>query len=231
MKAAARLEALNLQALVYTAYRDDVSARRAVRAIYALAPDHVPADDLPPSLLALFEELRPPPPAPVEPPPPPTPPTVHLQGGGNTVLLTGRDAARWSRGLGGELEAGAFWPDLDTSLSISFGVSDHLPRQLVDEGMVWLYGGITLKRHVHIGNFEVSGGLTVGAGRVSINGALQDDQYWGGLVLLPLTAKSPRWMGVGLYVRTAPGLFTTPDGGRLAGSWLLPFSAGLDYRL
>lgn len=218
---AERVQALHLQALVWFAYSDLVGARRAAQALYALDPTFTPDDQLPPTLRAVFIELQPPPPAP--------PPALLIRGHGASLTLSGQDAARWSGGLGGELEAGLRWPGLDASLALTVGVSDHLPKQIADEGM-WLgYGGLTGRLYAGWGPLSCSAGITLGAARVAIDGALSDDQYWGVWGQIPLEVAWPLWGGLAVSAQVAPGLFATADGDRLAGSWLLPVGLGLRF--
>lgn len=219
---AERERALVLQALVYVAYRDEGGARRAARALYALDPDFVPDEALPPTLRSIFAEVRP------EEAPPAPPPRLSLRAHGNTLLLAGRDASRWSRGLGAELDGGLAWAS-GATLHLTLGISDHLPQQLVDEGMVVTYGGLGGGWRWPAGPVHLTGGLTVAMAHVSIDGAFADEAYWGGWLQIPLGVEYPVWGGLAVSARVSPGLFTTPDGGRLAGSWLLPISAGLSF--
>ena len=89
---AERLEAWRYEALLSIAWRDLERARRAVRAIYAIQANYQPID-LPPDLLALFDEER---------PPPAPEPEWHVDG--RYVLQLPADAERdarwWSMGHG-----------------------------------------------------------------------------------------------------------------------------------
>ena len=88
---AERLEAWRYEALLSIAWRDLERARRAVRAMYAIQANYQPID-LPPDLLALFDEER----------PPPAPEPEYVDG--RYVLQLPADAERdarwWSMGHG-----------------------------------------------------------------------------------------------------------------------------------
>lgn len=212
------LAARRLDALLAFAFRDDARIRRAARAIYALQPDFRP-DGMPAQLVRIFE---------IERPTPPPPPGPHAQLDLRTTILSGNDAEQWSYGLGVTLEGGVrLWDRLIVALVV--GYDDHQPRDFVQNGLTMWSGAALVGWRQPVGPLRVLGGVSGGATRVEIDGALNDARYWGGTVSAVLDVSVPIWANLGPGVRVAPTLFMTSEADRLATSTWIPITVGLRY--
>ncbi len=212
------LRARLYEARLAIAFRDRQRARRAVKAIFAQRRDYVPGNE-PPALLQLFDAER---------PPPEPPPQVASKVDFSYLRLTGPDADRWSEGLGVDASVGVVLYDA-LSLDLRVGYSDHVPRELLDEGLqLWRLEASAAWR-LPLGPLHLGLGMAGGAGRVGIDGVLRDESYWGALMALPVGLSWEVWQGLGVGVRLTPTLFIVPEEERAAGSFLLPIGAGLRY--
>lgn len=212
------LAARRLDALLAFAFRDDARVRRAARAIFALKPDFQPTG-MPRQLARIFE---------IERPAPPPPPGVHGRLDMAVTTLTGNDADRWSYGLG---VVGEFGVRLFDRLVGAIGVrwDDHQPLEFVQNGMTTFGLDLIVAWRQPVGPLRLMGGLSGGAMRVDIDGALNDATYWGGTVSACVDLSWPVWREFGVGVRVAPTLFMTSDADRLASSSLIPITFGLRY--
>jgi hypothetical protein len=73
------------------------------------------------------------------------------------------------------------------------------------------------------------GGVSGGAVRVDIDGALNDARYWGGAFSALVDVSWPIWADVGPGIRVASTLFVTSEADRLATSVWTPITFGLRY--
>lgn len=207
------------EALLGMAYRDWARARRAVQALLALEPDYNPGP-IPPSLRAIFLEER------ATLPPPPAP---FLRADFTNLRVFGRDAERWSEGLGVELGGGVLlrgaW-----LVEVAVGYSDHQPRTLLDDDLVFCTLAAAAAYRGDLGPLRWSLGAGLGAARVDIESRiLEDEGYWGVLVQTQAELSWTFAWDLGVALRVAPGWFFTEDEDRAASSFLLPLMAGLRY--
>lgn len=212
------IRARRLDALLAFAFRDDARIRRAARAIYALDPLFRPIG-MPKQLARIFE---------IERPMPPPPPGIHGRLDGSTTLLTGHDAEQWSYGIGVAGEGGVRLFDR-LILWLGARYDDHQPLDFVQNGMTLLAFDLGVAWRQPIGPLRVLGGVAAGVMRVDIDGALNDSDYWGGLLSGVLDVSWPIWAEIGVGVRFAPTVFITSEVDRLATSTMLPFTFGLRY--
>ena len=157
---AERLEAWRYEALLSIAWRDLERARRAVRAMYAIQTNYQPID-LPPDLLALFDEER---------PPPAPEPEWHVDG--RYVLQLPADAERdarwWSMGHGfrvgtsfmgpqGYYFSGQFGYVSHSANDLDLGVNTlHLWGLELGAGAWWTWGPVDLSAGPSLGVRYVS---------------------------------------------------------------------------
>ncbi|MGK0360459.1 MAG: hypothetical protein ACI9U2_002772 [Bradymonadia bacterium] len=212
------LAARRLDALLAFAFRDDARVRRAARAIFALQPDFQPTG-MPPQLARIFE---------IERPTPPPPPGLHARLDMTVTTLTGNDADRWSYGLGAAGEVGVRLFDRLIG-AIGLRWDDHPPLEFVQNGLTTFGVEAIVAWRQPVGPLRVMGGLSAGAMRVDIDGALNDATYWGGIVSGVIDLSWPVWREFGIGVRCAPTLFMTSEADRLASSSLIPLTFGLRY--
>lgn len=212
------LAARRLDALLAFAFRDDARVRRAARAIFALQPEFRPTG-MPPQLARIFE---------IERPSPPPPPGMHARLDMAVTTLTGNDADRWSYGLGAAGEVGV---RLFDRFVVALGLrwDDYQPLEFVQNGLNTLGVEALIAWRQPIGPLRALGGVSAGALRVDIDGALNDATYWGGSVSALLDLSWPVWREFGVGVRFAPTVFMTSDADRLASSSVLPVTFGLRY--
>lgn len=216
----AELRARLLEAELALARRDEPRARRAIRTVFALAPDFKPDERLPPRVRALFDEER-----------PPAPPLFRLAGraGLTSWRLFGHDGERWSDGLGFEAGLGGVLRDR-WGLEAGVAFSDHRPRTYeLSELSLWsaFVGG---RAQLAAGFLTVAPGATLGALRVGAAGVTGSEDYWGFQGQLTVDVGAELWGGLGLGARAGMMVVAVADGNdRVAFSWVLPLEVGLRY--
>lgn len=216
----AEVRARLLEAQLALAQREEQRARKAVRALLAVAPDYVADTRLPPRLRAMLEEERPP-------PPPFFRPTVRA--GLTSWRLFGNDGERWSDGLGVDVAAGGVFLER-WGLEAAFAYSDHRPRTYDLNGLTLLSGSVGANAHVPAGFLVFSPGLSLGAMHVNAEGVTGTDAYWGFQVQVPIEVSAEIWGGIGIGGRVGVMLVAVSDGqDRAAFSWVLPLEIGLRY--
>ncbi|MCA9538737.1 MAG: hypothetical protein KC620_07610 [Myxococcales bacterium] len=206
------------EALLALAWRDEPRARRAVRALYAIDPQHR-AEGVPPQLARLLEEER---------PPPPPPPRLLARADFRASFLFGQDADRWSDGLGVEGGVGLLLFDA-LVLEAAATWSDHAPKVFSLRGLtLWsVAAGAGLR--ARLGPLRLSGGLNMGLAHIGADGVLIDQDDYAVLIEAPFDLHWPLLAGFGPGVRVAPRLLLVDDADRAAASYILPVMIGLRY--
>lgn len=207
------------RALLAVAWRDRAAVVRAVRALYALDPQYRPEGPTPPLFRQVLDAER---------PAPPPPPALLLRADAATTRLFGRDADRWSEGLGAEASA-AFLYRESVSFGVTAGWSDHNPLEfgVEDLDLLMLTAGAAFWRR--LGPIRLSVGAEVGAVRVARDGVLRDDVYWGAFGQAPVDLAWPLYAGLGVGARAAVGWLAVDQDGESAGSLVFPLTVGLRY--
>ena len=213
-----RVLAHTYEALLALAWRDTIRARRAVRALLAIDPDHDPGP-VPPPLAAMFTEER---------PTPPPPPALLARIDATRLELVGNDATQWTEGLGLEIGAGLLI-DRAWAFEATLAYTDHAPLLTTLDGLTLWHATLGAAHRFELGPLRLSLGLALGLAHVDVASALADDTLLAVAAALPIDLSWPIWRGLGIGVRVAPLLLTTTTGDRAAASYILPLMAGLRY--
>lgn len=216
----AQVRARLLDAQLALAQRDELRARKVVRALLDLEPAYAPDPRLPPRLRELIEAERPPPPTLVRP---------AGRAGLTSWRLFAHDGERWSDGLGFEVAAGGIVLDR-WGLEAGFTYSDHRPRAYELSGLTLLGGFLGASAHIPAGFLVFSPGVSLGALHIEAEGVTGTDAYWGLQAQIPIDVSAEVWGGLGLGGRVGLMLVAVSDGqNRAAFSWVLPLEIGLRY--
>ncbi len=213
-----RAQAHLYEALLALAWRDNIRARRAVRALLAIDPAFDPGQ-VPPPLAKLFDEER---------PDPPPPPALMLRLDAGALPVFGQDATQWTYGLGGEL-AGGVLLDRTWALELAVGYADFGPQVFTLEGLTLWHGTVGIGWRGLLGPLAIQAGVALGAAHIAVDGVLVDDAYWALAASAPLDVSWPLWRGLAIGARVAPLLLSTTTGDTAAASYILPVTVGVRY--